>query len=129
MTLTGPAALFVDCLDGARPRGDKLFCRTNGGQPKAVEVGKVVAGTTCTLAFYDGVSPEILEAAPSRSQRLATALITCPCVLKEIKDSKCTFSKLTAFSSHEHDLLITLTERKEYPVHRLLQPSGHAGTS
>lgn len=129
MTLTGPAALFVDCLDGARPRGDKLFCRTNGGQPKAVEVGKVVAGTTCTLAFYDGVSPEILEAAPSRSQRLATALITCPCVLKEMKDSKCTFSKSTAFSSHEHDLLITLTERKEYPVHRLLQPSGHAGTS
>lgn len=129
MTLTGPAALFVDCLDGARSWGDKLFCRTNGGQPKAVEVGKVVTGTTCALALYDWVSAEILEATSSRSQRLAAALITCPCVLKEIKDSKRKFSKLTAFSFHEHDLLITLTERKEYPVHRLLQPSGHAGTS
>lgn len=82
MTLTGLAALLVGCLDGARSGGDKLLCLTNSSQPETVEVGKVVTGTTCTLALYEGVSPEILKAATGRRQRLSTALITCPCVLK-----------------------------------------------
>lgn len=81
VTLTGPASLLFRCLDGARPRGDKLLSLTNSSQPKTVEVGKVVTGAACTLTLYEGVSPEILKAATRRSQRLATALITCPCVL------------------------------------------------
>lgn len=83
MTLTGLASLFVGCIDGARARGDELLCLTHSSQPKTVEVGKVVTGATRTLALYEGLSPEILQTATSRSQRLATSLITCPCVQKE----------------------------------------------
>lgn len=82
MTLTGLVSLFFGCLDGARLLGDKLLCLTNSSKPKTVEVGKVVTGTARTLALYEGVSPEILKAATGRSQRLASTLITCPCVLK-----------------------------------------------
>lgn len=82
MTLTGLAPLLVSCLDSARSRGDKLLSQINSSQPKTVEVGEVVTGTTRTLALYKGVSPEILKAATRRSQRLSTALVTCPCVLK-----------------------------------------------
>lgn len=127
MTLTGLAALAVGCLDGARSRDDKLLCLTNSSQPKAVEVGKVVTGTTRTLALYKGVSPEILKAATRRSQRLATAFITCPCVLKG-KRRKLGKSIAFFLSYTQSNFLITLTRRKEYPVHRLLQPGGHAGT-
>lgn len=42
-----------------------------------------MTGTTRALALYKGVSSEILKAATRRSQRLATALITCPCVQEE----------------------------------------------
>lgn len=83
MTLTGLASLLVGCLDGARTRGDKLLCLTNSSQPKTVEIGKVVTGTAGTLALYDGVSPEVLKAATRRTQRLATTLITSPCVQEE----------------------------------------------
>ena len=82
MTLTGLAPLLVRCLDGARPLGDKLFCWTNSSQPKTVEVGKVVTGPARTLALYEGVSSEILKAAARGRKRLATTLITGPCVLK-----------------------------------------------
>lgn len=82
VTLTGLLSLLVSCLDGARFGGDKLLCWTNSSQPKTVEVGKVVTRTTCTLALNEGVSPEILKTAARRSQRLATTLITCSCVLK-----------------------------------------------
>lgn len=82
MTLTGPAALPVGCLDGARIWDDELLRVTNSGQPKTVEVGKVVTGTPCTLALYDWVSPEILEAATGRRQRLSTTLIACSRALK-----------------------------------------------
>lgn len=51
MTLTGLASLFLGCFKGARPRGDKLIVLTHSGQPKTVEVGKVVAGTSCPLAL------------------------------------------------------------------------------
>lgn len=99
MTLTGLASLLVGCLDGARTRGDKLLCLTNSSQPKTVEIGKVVTGTAGTLALYDGVSPEVLKAATRRTQRLATTLITSPCVLKR-KESA--FGKLIAFCFHTH---------------------------
>lgn len=82
MTLAGLAPLLVSCLDSARSRGDKLLCRTNSSQPKTVEVGKVVTGSTRTLALNKGLSPEILKAATGRRQRLPTTLIACPCVLK-----------------------------------------------
>lgn len=42
-----------------------------------------MAGIARTLALNDGVSPEILEAATSRCQRLSTALVTCSSVLTE----------------------------------------------
>lgn len=81
MTLTGLVSLLVGCFDGAGPRCGKLLSLTHSSQPKTVEVGKVVTGASCTLALYEGVSPEILKAATRRRQRLATAFITCPCVL------------------------------------------------
>lgn len=67
MTLTGLVSLLVGRLQGARCRGYELLCLTNSSQPKTVEVGKVVTGATRTLALYEGVSPEILKAAPRRS--------------------------------------------------------------
>lgn len=81
VTLTGLSTLPLSGLDGARPLGDKLLRLADGGQPKTIDVGKVVTRAACTLALYDGVSSEILEAASGRSQRLAAPLITCPCVL------------------------------------------------
>lgn len=127
MTLTGLASLLVGCLDGARPRGDKLLRLTNGSQPKTVEVGKVVTGATRSLALYEGVSSEILHAATRRRQRLAAALITCPGVLKR-KVQQVHITVGIAFFFHTQSFFITLTRRKEYPVQRLLQPGGHAGT-
>lgn len=83
MTLTGLSALLFTCLQGPRTRDDKLLKLTNSYQPKTVQVGKVVAGVACTLALNDGVSPEILKAAPSRCQRLSAALVPCSSVLTE----------------------------------------------
>ena len=82
MTLAGLASLFVGCFDGAGSRDDELLCLTHSSQPKAVEVGEVVTGASLALAFYEGVSPEILEAAAGGGQRLATAINTFPCVLR-----------------------------------------------
>lgn len=124
MTLTGLSALVFGCLDGTRLRNDELLRTTNSRQPETVQGGKVVARTARTLALNDGVSPKILEAAPRRRQRLSAALVTGPSVLigKQSVSEQC-FSVI-----HKFEFVLMLTERKEYPVHRLLHPGGHAGT-
>lgn len=81
MALTRLVSLMVSCFDGAGLRCDKLLCLTHSSQPKTVEVGKVVTGTSGTLALYKGLSSEILKAATRRCQRLTTTFITCPSVL------------------------------------------------
>ena len=128
ITLTGLASLFVICFDGARPRGNKLLFLIHRCQPKTVEVGKVVTGATPTLALYEGMSSEILKAATRRGQRLATTFVTCPRVLTGGKQA---FRGVDSIFHQFHTnklFVIALTRRKEYPVHRLLQPVGHAGT-
>lgn len=84
MTVTALGSLFIICFYGARSRGNKLLCLIHSSQPKTVEVGKVVAGTSHALALDEGMSSKILQAAARRGQRLATASITCPCVLKTV---------------------------------------------
>lgn len=81
LTPTGHLSLFVCCFDGAMPRGDELIWLINRSQPKTVEVGKIVTGTLRTLALYEGVSSEVLQAATRRGQRLATTFITSSCML------------------------------------------------
>lgn len=81
MTLTGLVSLLLSSFDGAGLQCDKLLSLTHSSQPKAVEVGKVVTGSLCTLALYKRVSSEILKAATRRCQRLATTFITCSSVL------------------------------------------------
>lgn len=68
MTVTGLVSLLLSCFDGAGLRCDELLSLTHSSQPKTVEVGEVVTGTSCTLALYKGVSSEILEAATRRCQ-------------------------------------------------------------
>lgn len=80
MTLTCFTSLLIRCLDSPGCRCVKLLSLTHSSQPKTVQICKVVAGTSCTLALYERMSPEILETASCRSQRLAPALITCSCV-------------------------------------------------
>lgn len=63
MTLTGLVSLLVSSFDGARSRGDELFCLTHCSQPKTVKVGKVMTGASTSLALYVGLSSEIFEAA------------------------------------------------------------------
>lgn len=77
MTLTGLVSLLVGCFDGGG-----LLLWTHSSQPITVEVGKVVTGSSCTLALYDRMSSEILEAAARRGQRLATTSVAGPCVLR-----------------------------------------------
>lgn len=83
MTLAGPAALIFTRFEGPKTWDDKLLRLTNSYQPKTVQVGKVMAGIACTLALNDGVSPEVLEAATSRCQRLSAALVTRSSVLTD----------------------------------------------
>lgn len=83
VTLAGPSALILTCFEGLRTWDDKLLQLTNSYQPKTVQAGKVMAGIACTLALNDGVSPEVLEAATSRCQRLSAALVTCSSVLTD----------------------------------------------
>lgn len=80
MTLTCFMSLLISCFDSPGCGGFKLLSLTHSSQPKTVQICKVMAGISCTLALYERMSPEILEAATCRSQRLAPALITCPCV-------------------------------------------------
>lgn len=118
MTPTGPAALLVGRLNGARSRGDKLLRLTNSSQPKTVKVGKVVTGPTCTLALYEGVSPEILKAATRGCQRLPSTLIPCSSVLRRKE-----ICKLTAFFSHIHIQTSDHAHQKERVSHPQTPPA------
>lgn len=53
----------------------------DGGEPKAVLVGEVVAGSTPPVALDERRGPEVLQTAAWRYQRLAATFITCGCVL------------------------------------------------
>lgn len=75
VTLAGCAALLVLRLDGEGAFGDKLLGRMDRGQPVTVQVGKVVTGTASTLTLHERVSPEVLQAAPRRAERLSAALV------------------------------------------------------
>lgn len=129
MTLTGLLSLFVSCFDGAGLGSDKLLCLAHSCQPKTVEVGEVVTRAARSLALYKGMSSEILKAATRGGQRLSAAFVACPGVLGTRRSSKRTLRAVDGilFSSIQSSILISLTKRKEYPVHRLLQPGGHKG--
>lgn len=68
ITLAGFAALLVGCFNGVRCYRCKLPCPAHSGQPKTVQVGKVVTGAPCTLALNEWVSSEILKAATRGAQ-------------------------------------------------------------
>jgi len=113
VTLADLAPLLVGCLDGAGPLGDELLRLADSGQPKTVEVGKVVTRAARTLALYEGVSSEILQAASRRSQRLATTLIPCPCVLKRRSAAEYTLRNKTACLFHTHNKYYYHTHQEE----------------
>lgn len=83
MTLAGLSTLIFTYFEGPRTWDDKLLQLINSYQPKTVQIGEVMAGIACTLALNDRVSPEVLEAATSRCQRLSAALVTCSSVLTD----------------------------------------------
>lgn len=53
----------------------------DGGEPKAVLVGEVVAGSAASVALDEGRGAEVLQTAAWRHQRLATTFVTCSRVL------------------------------------------------
>lgn len=54
----------------------------DGGEPKAVLVGEVVAGSTPPVALDERRGPEVLQTAAWRHQRLPAAFVTCGRVLR-----------------------------------------------
>lgn len=58
----------------------------DGGEPKAVLVGVVVASATASIALDEGRGTEVLQTAARRHQRLATTFIAGCCVLRREGD-------------------------------------------
>lgn len=56
--------------------------RLHPGQPEAVDVGEVVAGSSWPLTLHKGLRSKVCQTAAWWCQRLAAALVTCTCVLQ-----------------------------------------------
>lgn len=59
------------------------------GQPKAVLVSEVVAGSTASVTFDEGCCTEVLQTATGRHQRLAAAFVPSCGVLCGQQDIEC----------------------------------------
>lgn len=76
----------LECVGGGRALEVLLG---DGGEPKAVLVGEVVAGPPSPIALDERCGAEVLQTAAWRHQRLAATFIACGSVLQRREGQGC----------------------------------------